>query len=308
MGPEIAAVRGVKRMQTLRNVRITFRNTPVMIVSVEVHSVAESAQQPPVAGRADEMYRRTEAGEGLMVSDNLAQLQHLSLGDMLDIPAPYGTIHLPIVGIVVDYSDQQGAVIMDRSLFVKYWHDDTVNAFRVYVAPGASVDDVRQRVLNLYAARRQVFVLTNGELKSYIGKVTAQWFHLTSVQIAVAVLIALLGIVNTLTVSITDRRRELAVLRAVGAVRRQVRWTVCLEALAIGALGLALGCAFGAINLLYVLQIVQHDIAGVRLGYQFPIQTALILIPSILGTALLASLWPAKLAARGSLVEALEYE
>jgi putative ABC transport system permease protein len=308
MGPEISAIAGIKDVQTLRNTRITFRNTPVMINSVEIRSDASRAQQPPVAGRADEMYRRTEAGEGLMVSDNLAQLQHLSLGDTIDIAAPYGTIHLPIVGIVVDYSDQQGAVIMDRSLFVKYWHDDSVNAFRVYLAPGTRVEDVRQRILDRYSGRRQVFVLTNGELKSYIGKVTSQWFQLTSVQIAVAVFIALLGIVNTLTVSITDRRRELAVLRAVGAVRRQVRWTICLEALAIGALGLTLGCSFGAINLLYVLQIVQHDIAGVRLGYQFPLQTALVLIPSILGTALLASLWPAKMAARGSLVEALEYE
>ncbi|HUK34197.1 MAG TPA: FtsX-like permease family protein [Vicinamibacterales bacterium] len=308
MGPELAALPGVKRLQTLRNSRITFRDTPVMIVAIEVRSVAESAQQPPVAGRADEMYRRTEAGEGLMVSDNLAQLQHLSLGDVLDIPAPYGNIHLPIVGIVVDYSDQQGAIIMDRSLFMKYWHDDSVNAFRLYTAPGVRVEDVRQRVLSAYSGRRQVFVLTNGELKSYIGKVTSQWFRLTTVQIGVAVLIALLGIVNTLTVSITDRRRELAVLRAVGAARRQVRWTIYLEALAIGALGLTLGCSFGAINLLYVLQIVQHDIAGIRLGYQFPLLTALALIPAILGTALIASLWPAKLAVRGSLVEALEYE
>ena len=62
-----------------------------------------------------------------------------------------------------------------------------------------------------------MFVLTNAELKGYILKITDQWFGLTSVQIAVAVLVAILGIVNTLTVSITDRRRELGVLQAVGA-------------------------------------------------------------------------------------------
>ena len=50
-----------------------------------------------------------------MVSDNLAQLQHLKLGEMLEIPAPYGVIRLPIVGIVVDYSDQQGTILMDRT-------------------------------------------------------------------------------------------------------------------------------------------------------------------------------------------------
>jgi putative ABC transport system permease protein len=120
--------------------------------------------------------------------------------------------------------------------------------------------------------------------------------------------VAILGIVNTLTVSITDRRRELGVLRAVGAWRGQIRRTIWLEALSIGALGLALGFVFGAINLYYVLQMVQHDIAGIRLGYQFPITTALALVPTILGTAFLAAIWPAETAVRGSLVEALEYE
>ena len=77
------------------------------------------------------MYRLTAAGEGLMVSDNLAQLQDLSLGEILEIPAPEGVIRLPIVGIVVDYSDQQGTILMDRTLFERYWHDDSVNVFRV---------------------------------------------------------------------------------------------------------------------------------------------------------------------------------
>ena len=133
--------------------------------------------------------------------------------------------------------------------------------------------DVRQRILERYAGQRQVFVLTNSELKSYILKVTDQWFGLTSVQIAVAVLVAILGIVNTLTVSITDRRRELGVLQAVGGLRGQIRRTIWIEALSIGTLGLVLGFALGAINLYYILQIVHHDIAGMRLDYAFPIGT-----------------------------------
>ncbi len=115
-----------------------------------------------------------------------------------------------------------------------------------------------------------MFVLTNGELKSYILKITDQWFGLTSVQIAVAVLVAILGIVNTLTVSITDRRRELGVLQAVGGLHGQIRRTIWLEALSIGVLGLALGFALGAVNLYYILQIVHHDIAGMRLDYVVP--------------------------------------
>jgi putative ABC transport system permease protein len=295
-------------VQLVRDARVMFRKTPVMVVSLEVSSMAETVQPAPVAGIAEDMYRRTAAGESLMVSENLARLQHLTLGEILEIPAPNGLIRLPIAGIVVDYSDQQGTIFMDRRLFIKYWNDDSVNVFRVYLNPGATVPDVRRRILEQYAGQRQVFVLTNQELKSYILKVTDQWFGLTSVQIAVAVLVAILGIVNTLTVSITDRRRELGVLQAVGGLRGQIRRTIWLEALSIGTLGLVLGFALGAINLYFILQIVQNDIAGMRLNYAFPVGTVLALVPTILGAALIAAIWPAESAVHGSLVEALEYE
>jgi putative ABC transport system permease protein len=308
MGPELEVIPGIERVQMVRDARIVFRETPVMLVAVEVESVAETALREPVAGDPADMYRRTAAGEGLIVSDNLAQLQHLSLGEMLEIPAPEGVIRLPIVGIVIDYSDQQGTILMDRSLFERYWHDDSVNVFRLYLQPGASVPEVRQRILERYAGSRQVFVLTNGELKQYILKITDQWFGLTSVQIAVAVLVAILGIVNTLTVSITDRRRELGVLQAVGGLHGQIRRTIWIEALSIGCLGLVLGFALGAVNLYYILQIVHHDIAGMRLDYAFPVNVVLALVPTILGAAFVAAIWPAESAVHGSLVEALEYE
>jgi putative ABC transport system permease protein len=307
MGPELAAVAGVSRVQMVSDMRIIFRRTPIMAVALEVESVAQTARRTPVAGNEDDMYRLTAEGRGLMVSDNLAQLQRLTLGEMLEIPAPYGVIRLPIVGIVVDYSDQQGTVLMDRTVFAKYWHDDTVNVFRVYLQPGSRVPDVKQRILERFAGRR-IFVLTNGELRAYILKITDQWFGLTSVQIAVAVLVAILGIVNTLTVSITDRRRELGVLQAVGGLHGQIRRTIWMEALSIGAIGLMLGFALGAVNLYYILQIVHRDIAGMRLDYEYPVSVALALVPTILGAALVAAIWPAESAVHGSLVEALEYE
>ena len=308
MGPEIQAIEGVERVQMVRDARIVFRQTPVMLVAVEVDSIAETARRKPVAGDEATMYQRTAAGEGLMVSDNLAQLQRLKIGEMLEIPAPHGVIRLPIVGIVLDYSDQQGTILMDRTVFQRYWHDDSVNIFRVYVKPGAPTADVRQRIIERFAGERQVFVLTNAELKSYILKVTDQWFGLTSIQIAVAVLVAILGIVNTLTVSITDRRRELGVLKAVGALHGQIRRTIWIEALSIGVIGLVLGFALGAVNLYYVLQIIHHDIAGMRLDYAFPVNVVLGLIPTILASAFIAAVWPAESAVHRSLVEALEYE
>jgi putative ABC transport system permease protein len=254
------------------------------------------------------MFATAAAGRGVLVSDSLARLHRLRTGDMVELTAPAGTIHLPIAGVIVDYSDQQGSILIDGSLFERYWQDDSVNSYRVYLAPGARVPDVRRRILERYAGERRVFVLNNDELKNYVLRVTDQWFQLTYVQITVAVLVAILGIVNTLTVSITDRRRELGVLRAVGGKKRQIRRTIWIEALATSAIGIALGCVLGAINLYYELEIVRQDVAGMQLDYRFPTTVVFVVAPVILGAAFLAALWPSEAAVRGSLVEALEYE
>src|SRR5262249_20604688 len=194
VGEEIASMPGVKVARVVRDARIVFRKTPIMIVAVDIHVLERTSPIDPIAGDRADMYRRTAAGEGLMVSENLAALQHLSLGEILELPSPNGVIRLPVVGIVVDYSDQQGTIVMDRSVFIKYWHDDSLNAVGVFLKPGEDAQDVRRRILEQYTGRRSVFVFTNPELRSYILKITDQWFGLTSIQIVVAVLVAILGI------------------------------------------------------------------------------------------------------------------
>ena len=105
-------------------------------------------------------------------------------------------------------------------------------------------------------------MLTNAEVRSWVLQLTDQWLQLTYSQVFIAVIVAILGIVNTLTVSIIDRKRELGVLRAVGGFRRQIRQTIWMEAVAIGLVGLALGLLFGAANLYFLLQITGRDLSG----------------------------------------------
>jgi putative ABC transport system permease protein len=308
MTAELSSISGVRELQRVRSARITFRQTPVMLVATDIASMGDTSRRRQVAGDPDEMYRLTAAGQGLIVSDNLAQLHGLRVGETLEIAAPHDTIELPVAGTVVDYTEQQGTVFMDLSLFQRYWGDDTISAFRLYLDPDARPEDVKERILERYAGERQVFVLANHELKEYIVRITDQWFGLTWVQVGIAVFVAVLGIANTLTVSITDRRRELGVLRAVGGLHGQIRGTIWIEALGIGALGLALGLVFGAANLYYVLEMVHRDVIGMRFDYAYPTVVALAMVPTILGAAWIAAVWPAESAVHAPLVEALEYE
>jgi putative ABC transport system permease protein len=226
----------------------------------------------------------------------------------VELPTPTGILRLPVVGIIRDLSNQQGSIIMERAAYIKAFQDDSVDVFRVYLAPGVKPEDARARIVERLGKQRHMFVLLNREIRDYVGKVMNQWFGLTYLQVVVAMLVAILGIINTLTVSISDRRRELGVLRAVGGLRNQIRGTVWMEALAIGAIGLVLGIGIGSINLYYELQVIQHDLTGIPLAYQFPLGISAMLVPVILFAAFGSAILPAERAVRGSLVEALEYE
>ena len=308
LGDGLRKIQGVGEVQSVRSVRVNVKASPVMLLALDVESMEQHAKLPSVQGDPHEMYRLTAKGEGLMASENYMRLHGAKFGGVLDIPAPSGMLHLPIVGVVRDFSDQQGTLIISRAAYVRTWNDDSVNVFRIYLAPGAQEAAVRQRIIDTFGKTQRLFVLTNGDVRQFIRRLTDQWFGLTYVQIAVAVLIAVLGVVNALTVSITDRRRELGVLQAVGALRQQVRHTVWMESIAIGVIGLVLGLGLGVVTLYYAVGMARRDFMGTEIGYSYPFDTALVLVPVILFAAFLAAIAPGEAAVKGSLVEALEYE
>jgi putative ABC transport system permease protein len=304
----IANVPGIADVQRVRMLRIPYRNSQVLLFSAEISSLMRHATLPPVEGEPRVMYPEAASGKACLISENFMNLYGVHKGDRVQLPAPQGMLELPVAGVVKDYSDQQGSILIDRSLMLRHWNDPSINVIRVYLRPGSSAAGVREDMLNRFGSASRLVVLTNQDLRAYILKVTDQWFGITYVQIAVAVLVALLGIVNSLIVSITDRRRELGVMTAVGALRMQIRATIWLEAVTIGFIGLILGLFWGAINLRYALEMSRQDMGGFGLAYVYPLGIALALIPGILAVAFLAGAGPAESAVRSSLVEALEYE
>ncbi len=305
---EVRKIPGIRHLQLVRNARILYQGNPVMFVAIDIASLRRESYLPAIEGDSETMYRVAAEGKGFIISDNFAELYKVRYKQMLELNTPNGPLALPVVGIVRDYSDQKGSVLIDRRIFTQYWKDDTINVVRLYLEPGETVAGMRARLEKELAGRTRLFIFTNQDLRAYIIKITDQWFGLTYIQLAVAVLVAILGIINTLTVSITDRRRELGVLQAVGALRAQVRGTIWLEAVAIGVIGLVIGLGFGAVALYYSLEMSARDIAGLRLDYTYPWRMAAGLLPVIVGAALVAALGPAEQAVRGGLVEALEYE
>jgi putative ABC transport system permease protein len=305
---ELQQVPGVDDVQTVRTVRVEYNGRPLEILAINEESVARRVHRHVIAGDVATMNRLSQEGKGLVVAENVTRLNGLHLGDSMVLPTPRGPLSLPIAGIIRDLSSQQGAVFIDRQAYIKYFGDDTVDIFRIYVKQGERPDEVRRRIIERLGGERRMFIMLNREVRDYVMKVVTQWFGLTYVQLVVAMVVAVLGIVNTLTVSIADRRRELGVLRALGGLRTQIRGTIWMEAVTVGFIGLILGIVAGLIILYYELNAIDHEFTGLPLPFVIPFWIVALLVPTILGASFASALLPAETAVRGSLVEALEYE
>ncbi|MGI9096957.1 MAG: FtsX-like permease family protein [Solirubrobacteraceae bacterium] len=131
-----------------------------------------------------------------------------------------------------------------------------------------------------------------------------QLLYLIYALLALSLIVALFGIVNTLALSIFERTRELGLLRAVGTSRRQVKRIVRLEAVITSLIGALLGLVLGVLFALAISRPLEAE--GFRLT--FPVTTLVLLVAGAALAGMLASLWPARRAARLDVLQALAYE
>jgi putative ABC transport system permease protein len=304
MEQDLGAIEGLAVVQPVRAARVSVRNSQPILFAVDIVRLSPQARRRAIPMDTERIHQLAAEGRGVIVSDNFAARERVRVGDALELPAPDGALRLPVLGIYKDYTDPQGTIVIDRSLYRSRWHDDTVNLFRLYLGPGASAEAVRQQVMARVGANRRLFVFSSAGLRRHVLGLAGRWFEITYAQLAIALLVAILGIANALTVSIADRRRELGILRAVGGLRRQVRITVWMEAAAVAVVGYVLGVGFSLVNIFYALSIF----SGHALEFRFPALLAAELLPMLVGAALIAAIMPAEAAVRAPLVSALEYE
>ena len=147
--------------------------------------------------------------------------------------------------------------------------------------------------------------MTIDRIKGAVDDALGRIFGLFDALAAVAVLIAALGIVNTLTMNVIERVREIGVLRAAGMTRRQVWRSVVVEAGILGfagaILGIVLGLVVGALMVLF---------AGGRVDIAAGIPWQVVGLTIVLGVsvAMLSAAYPARLAARLPIVRAVQFE
>lgn len=304
----VAALPGIKRVENARITFVSYAGDSIGLVAIDmdgwfarVSGVIEGADE-------DEARELVTKGDGILVARNFAIRFGVEAGDRVSVDTPTGVFDKPVAGIIEDYTTEKGTIFLDRELYKQHWRDPAVDMIEVNLLPGVDHAAFKQELQRAIKGEQRAFIYTNAEYKQWIMDLINGFFMLNYMQLAIAVLVAALGIVNTLIISVAERKRELGVLRALGGLRSQVRKLILLEAVAIAIIGVVTGAIAGAFNTYFLVRTAAMMIGGWAIPFDFPLWMIGIALPVAIVIALAAAWWPARRAVNMSVVEAIGYE
>jgi putative ABC transport system permease protein len=238
------------------------------------------------------------------VSEDIAKRHRWRVGDRITLAFPGGgTLSPRIVGIVASnpVTGQINVRLADLAAMGVQRQDSSLS---IRLAPGADAATVHRALDRVVAPLPIVSVQDKDGFRDSVRGQVNQLLYMIYGLLALAIVIAVIGIVNTLGLSVIERTRELGLLRAIGLTRRQLRRMVTLESVAIAllgaVLGLVLGVAFGAL----LRQVLSADLTS--LGLPLGQLVAFLVIAVLVGV--LAAVVPAVRASRLDVLRAIATE
>ncbi len=260
-----------------------------------------------VSGMRDEAGERVDTldDEGLLIIDFYAQGTDLGVGDELEVTFVDGeTETLAIVGVVPFSIDLSAPIIVSPTVAARH---GGLNATSLLIGAdlqsGEDINDIVRRVENVAFGFSGVTVIAGNFIADLISSVFNVIISGINGLLAIAVVIALFGIVNTLVLAIVERTREIGVLRAVGMTRRQLQATVRTESIIVSLFGTALGIAFGLFSAWAVTRPLFREVGSGSLTW--PVQEVGVIVVIGLLIGVLASVLPAWRASRLNVLDAI---
>ncbi|HEX8373385.1 MAG TPA: FtsX-like permease family protein [Chthoniobacterales bacterium] len=297
--PEVTAV------DTFREMRLPWKNTSLRM-SV-VHGHRRDNLRFLEGDHAKRNALLFELGY-VLISEPLSRRHKLKAGDSITLPTPEGPRTFDIGGTYYDYTSDEGTVLMARENFDPLWDDLRIHSLAVYLRSPNDYNALTDAFREKFGRDASFSVYSNASIRQRIFEIFEQTFAVTSLLRIIAIGVAVIGIFLTLSTLVTERIRELAVLRSIGAGRRRICQMILAEGALVGLLASILGVLTGCGLAVILTFVVNKAFFGWTIQFSWPLVTLLTTPLWIVPAAIASALIPAWRASRLTLAPALRNE
>ncbi|MDG5803598.1 ABC transporter permease [Streptomyces ossamyceticus] len=241
---------------------------------------------------------------------DFAREHDVTIGDTVPVRFPGGKdAELEVAALTdqdtADGFGMQGGLFFGTGTVERYVPDGQDSALYVNAASGVGADELRAHLERTLDAYPQVQVRDQADYKELVRGQIAVLLYLVYALLGLAIVIAVLGVVNTLALSVVERTREIGLLRAIGLGRRQLRRMIRLESVVIAVFGAVLGLALGLVWGVCVQQVLA--LQGMKaLAIPWGTVVAVVIGSAVVGVV--AALLPALRASRMNVLAAIAHE
>jgi putative ABC transport system permease protein len=295
----------VAAFDRVRGHDVVYGDSMITVGGGDLDVVAKYGQLPMLTPRdGRRALAEALAKNGVLISESLSLKYGKNVGDTLTI----GAHSFPVTGIYRDYSNDRGVAVMDNALYTRAFGVDAINTVVVYLEPGVSADAARAQLERTLGPKYHAFAVLNREIRAEVMKIFDQTFLITYALLAIAIVVAVLGIINTLSALILERAGELALLRLLGMSPAEIRRMIVLESSILGVASTVAGLVMGYALSWILIFVINKQSFGWTIEFHTPARLIAASLAVTFLSAVLAGLAPARFAARVNMAAALKSE
>jgi putative ABC transport system permease protein len=308
LAEKIAALPGVAAIDRLREYEISYEGMPAELGSVELRVLRSYHKADFLSGRSSaDVLAELRDANAVIVSEPFANKHHVQKGDAITLSLGDTKTAFRLADVFYDYSSERGAILMDRNTALRYLPDPAPSNLAIYIAPDARMESVHAEIEQASAGHR-VLIFSNRDLRREALRIFDRTFAITYALEAVAVIVAVMGVAGALLALVIDRRRELGLLRFLGAASGQVRKLIMVEAGLLGLLATFAGVAQGFALSLILVFVINKQSFGWTIRFHWPVAVLLSALTVVYAATVLAGLYPANVAVRLNPIEVVHEE
>lgn len=304
---DLVNVEGVEEYSTTRRAWIESDAGRTRVIALSMAS-GSYAGTTLVDADPNSVWPAFDRGDGVLVSEPYAYRNNAGPGDSVSLATNEGQREFEVLATYRSFDANQGAVVMSRLTYDRYWSDDGVDSVGLYLSAAADDESVMDELRALSEGRQAIRMSSNTALKSVSLDIFDRTFVITNVLYWLAVLVAVIGILGAMLALQLERGRELATLRALGMTPGQIGWMVTLQSGVVGFLSGLAAVPLGLVMALVLVHVINRRSFGWRMDTIVDASVPATALLLATGAALVAGLYPAIRAASSSPARAMREE